>query len=335
MKSPLISILIPFKNTAEFLSECLTSIINQTYTNWELIIVNDNSTDNSAAIVKQFADNDSRIKLFKNTSNGIIEALSLALSNSNGELITRMDSDDIMTTNKLEILSDNLIKHGKGHLAVGQVKYFSEAGIGKGFTKYENWLNALTVNGKNYSEIYKECVIPSPCWMVYRDDLLACDAFDSNRYPEDYDLAFRFYKHDLKPIACDTVLHHWRDYEVRTSRTHEHYAKNHFIALKLHYFLELDYIKEKQLTIWGAGNKGKVLAKALIQKGISFHWICDNPNKIGRDIYGQILKPFNFLESVKNPQSIITVANADAQEYIKSYLAQQQMQPMVDYFFFC
>lgn len=335
MKSPLISILIPFKNTAEFLSECITSIINQTYTNWELIIVNDNSTDNSAAIVKQFADNDSRIKLFKNTSNGIIEALSLALSNSNGELITRMDSDDIMTTNKLEILSDNLIKHGKGHLAVGQVKYFSEAGIGKGFTKYENWLNALTVNGKNYSEIYKECVIPSPCWMVYRDDLLACDAFDSNRYPEDYDLAFRFYKHDLKPIACDTVLHHWRDYEVRTSRTHEHYAKNHFIALKLHYFLELDYIKEKQLTIWGAGTKGKVLAKALIQKGISFHWICDNPNKIGRDIYGQILKPFNFLESVKNPQSIITVANADAQEYIKSYLAQQQMQPMVDYFFFC
>ena len=335
MKSPLISILIPFKNTAEFLSECITSIINQTYTNWELIIVNDNSTDNSAAIVKQFADNDSRIKLFKNTSNGIIKALRLALSNSNGELITRMDSDDIMTTNKLEILSDNLIKHGKGHLAVGQVKYFSKAGIGKGFTKYENWLNALTVNGKNYSEIYKECVIPSPCWMVYRDDLLACDAFNSNRYPEDYDLAFRFYKHDLKPIACDTVLHHWRDYEVRTSRTHEHYAKNHFIALKLHYFLELDYIKEKQLTIWGAGTKGKVLAKALIQKGISFHWICDNPNKIGRDIYGQILKPFNFLESVKNPQSIITVANADAQEYIKSYLAQQQMQPMVDYFFFC
>ncbi len=330
-----ISVLIPFKNTSEFLSDCITSIIDQTYTNWELIIVDDNSTDMSYSIVENYAKTDSRIKLFKTTGQGIIEALRMALSKSKGELITRMDSDDIMTPNKLEVMTGKLVKHGRGHLAVGQVKYFSEGGIGDGFAKYEKWLNSLTKTGVNYSEIYKECVIPSPCWMVYKEDLIACDAFNPNSYPEDYDLAFRFYKHGLKCIPCDTVLHHWRDYEIRTSRTHEHYAENHFTALKLHYFLELEYSKEKQLTIWGAGNKGKILAKALIQIGIPFHWICDNPNKIGRDIYGQILKPFSFLETVKNPQSIITVANIDAQEFIKSYLKQQQMQPMTDYFFFC
>ncbi len=335
MENPLVSILIPFKNTAIFLPDCITSILKQSYTNWELIIIDDGSTDNSFSIVDKFADQDSRIKLFKNTGAGIIEALRLALSKSEGVFITRMDSDDLMTPNKLEILSTNLIKYGKQHLAVGQVNYFSEKGIGDGYKSYELWLNKLTQTGTNYDEIYKECVIPSPCWMVYKEDLIACGAFDPDRYPEDYDLAFRFYKHQLKCIPCDINLHHWRDYAIRTSRTHEHYAENHFIELKLHYFLELNFIKEKSLVIWGAGNKGKVLAKGLIKKDIPFNWICNNPNKIGRDIYGQVLEPFEFLKELEQPQSIITVANASSQAYIKTYLKQQQMQPMIDYFFFC
>jgi len=335
MENPLVSILIPFKNTAIFLPDCITSILKQSYTNWELIIIDDGSTDNSFSIVDKFADQDSRIKLFKNTGAGIIEALRLALSKSEGVFITRMDSDDLMTPNKLEILSTNLIKYGKQHLAVGQVNYFSKKGIGDGYKNYELWLNKLTQTGTNYDEIYKECVIPSPCWMVYKEDLIACGAFDPDRYPEDYDLAFRFYKHQLKCIPCDINLHHWRDYAIRTSRTHEHYAENHFIELKLHYFLELNFIKEKSLVIWGAGNKGKVLAKGLIKKDIPFNWICNNPNKIGRDIYGQVLEPFEFLKELEQPQSIITVANASSQAYIKTYLKQQQMQPMIDYFFFC
>lgn len=335
MQSSLISILVPFKNTAEFLPECIQSIINQSYKNWELLIVDDGSTDDSYTIVSNFAVKDTRIKLFKNKNYGIIPALQLALRESKGELITRMDSDDIMAPNKLEVLSTNLIKFGRNHLAIGKVKYFSESGIGDGYAKYEKWLNNLTQKGSNYTEIYKECVIPSPCWMVYKDDLLACDAFNPDRYPEDYDLAFRFYKNKLKCIPCNSVQHLWRDYELRTSRTHKHYAENHFIELKLHYFLDLNYVKEKSLTIWGAGSKGKVLAKALVKKSIPFHWICNNPNKIGRDIYGQELKPFHYLEDIKNPQSIITVANANSQAYIKTYLKQQNMKPMVDYFFFC
>ncbi len=335
MNNPLVSILIPFKNTAKFLHECIQSIINQTYSNWELIIVDDNSTDKSFSIVENYVVTDGRIKLFKNEGNGIIDALRLALNESKGELITRMDSDDIMFPSKLEVLSTNLIKLGQGHLAVGKVKYFSEDGIGNGYAKYELWLNRLTKTGSNFSEIYKECVIPSPCWMAFKDDLLACDGFNPNRYPEDYDLAFRFYKNNLKCIPCEKVLHYWRDYEIRTSRTHEHYAENHFIALKLNYFLELNYIKEKSLTIWGAGNKGKVLAKTLVKKGIPFHWICDNPNKIGREIYGQELKPFQFLEGIQNPQSIITVANVNSQSQIQTYLKKQNLKPMEDYFFFC
>ena len=335
MQNPLISILIPFKNTEEFIVDCLESIIKQSYTNWELLIVDDNSTDSSFSMVETMAQHDNRIKLFKNSGSGIIDALKLAFNQSTGELITRMDSDDIMYQNKLEILSNNLLTYGKRHVAVGMVNYFSAEGIKAGYKSYEIWLNGLTKNGTNYSEIYKECVIPSPCWMIHREDLISCNAFEPNRYPEDYDLAFRFYKHRYKCIPCDVVLHDWRDYSHRTSRTNEHYAENHFIPLKLDYFLELDYKPEKTLVVWGAGNKGKFIAKSLIEKNMAFEWICDNPKKIGRDIYGKILSPFNCLETIENTQSIITVANKTAQTEIRDYMDKLNMKSISDYVFFC
>lgn len=279
MQLLLISILIPFKNTSNYLHECLDSILIQNYPNWELLIVDDGSTDNSYEIVSEYLKKDKRIKLLKNDGCGIIEALRLAFKHSSGELITRMDSDDIMTPNKLEVMANLLTKHGKGHVAIGLVNYFSKEGISEGFYKYEKWLNELTISGTNYSELYKECVVPSPCWMTYKEDLIKCGGFEPNRYPEDYDLAFRFYKYGLKCIPCTDVLHHWRDYPIRTSRTHEHYAQNHFIDLKLHYFLELNYVMSRPLVIWGAGQKGKTVSKVLVNKGVPFHWICDNPKR--------------------------------------------------------
>jgi len=296
MQNPLISILTPFKNTEKFLSECIQSIVNQSYTNWELLIVDDNSTDTSYTIVQKFANTDPRIKLFKNNGFGIITALQLAFKNSTGSFITRMDSDDIMAINKLEVLSSTLLQFGKQHVAIGLVKYFSETGIGEGYSKYETWINNLTRSGTNYSDIYKECVIPSPCWMIHREDLIHADAFNPNLYPEDYDLTFRFYKNNYKCIPCNIILHKWRDYTTRASRTDPHYAPNYLLDIKLHYFLKLEYNKSRPLALWGAGDKGKAIAKTLVKKDIPFHWICDNPKKIGRDIYGQQLKSFHYLK---------------------------------------
>ncbi len=335
MSKHLISIIIPFKNTSEFLPECLNSIVNQTYTNWEVLIVDDHSTDDSYKIVEAYAKTDSRVKLFANSGKGIIEALRLGFSKSSGTYITRMDSDDIMHHEKLESMYSNLQLYGKQHIALGLVKYFSKEGIGEGYAKYEQWLNTLTQQGTNYSEIYKECVIPSPCWMIHRDDFIACDGFNPSRYPEDYDLTFRFYKHQIKCIPSDTVLHYWRDYTTRASRTDSNYAFNHFLELKLDYFLELHYQADRPLTIWGAGQKGKRAVQVLKEKQIPLHWICDNPKKIGKDIYGIQLKNFEYLKTLNQPQSIITVANEKEQQIIKSYFKSIDMIAMKDFFFFC
>ncbi|WP_179344845.1 glycosyltransferase family 2 protein [Winogradskyella ursingii] len=335
MKTALVSILIPFKNTEKYIGDCISSIINQTYDNWECIMVNDNSTDSATEIVKEFTKKDHRIICLKNSGNGIIDALRTAFQHSKGEFITRMDSDDLMVENRLEAMTNDLVKNGKQHIALGLVKYFREDGLSDGYAKYETWLNQLSKTGQNFTEIYKECVIPSPCWMVYREDFIACGAFDHHRYPEDYDLAFRFYEAGYKCIPTNKTLLRWRDYNNRTSRTHEHYAQNYFLDIKVHYFLELDYNHDRPLTLWGAGKKGKTVAKLLLEKNILFKWICDNPKKIGKHIYGQEMYDYKELKSLERPQTIVTVANSDAQIEIKRYFAKQRMIAAMDYFFFC
>ena len=330
-----VSILTPFKNTERYIGDCLDSVINQTYQNWEWLLVDDHSTDNSFDIVSAYAEKDLRIKVFPNQGHGIIDALRLAYKNSSGQLVTRMDSDDIMDENKLFYMVNQLKDSGKGYIALGQVKYFGEMKINDGYKRYQNWLNRLTWTASNFSEIYKECVIPSPCWMVYRSDFELCGGFSNDLYPEDYDLAFRFYKDGLKCLPSENLLHFWRDYPNRTSRTHIHYAQNYFLDIKLKYFLELDYDKKRPLTVWGAGFKGKYTAKFLKKHGIDFYWICNNPKKIDKKIYGITLNRFEFLKELKNPQCIVTVANSQSQKAIRQFFKEHKFKPMEDYFFFC
>ncbi len=335
MKLPLVSILIPFKNTEEYLNECMLSILRQSYPHWEVLAVNDHSSDHSKAVIDEFAQTEPRIKRLENKGNGIIEALRTAYSACHGELITRMDSDDIMSPHKLEIMVNALRSKGNGHVAIGKVKYFSHRGISNGYERYEHWLNGLTAKGTNYEEIYKECVIPSPCWMVHRNDFEECGAFAPDRYPEDYDLTFRFYENNLQCIPCDETLHYWRDYDSRTSRTSEHYAQNYFLGIKLFYFLKLDRDTNRPLVLWGAGNKGKEIARQLIRQNLDFFWICDNPKKIGKSIYGQEMLHFKRFEEFNNAQSIITVANETAQTQIRDYFSGLEKKESLDYFFFC
>ena len=187
----------------------------------------------------------------------------------------------------------------------------------------------------NYDHIYKECVIPSPNWMIHIDDLLNCSAFDSEIYPEDYDLVFRFYKNNIKIIPSQKTLHKWRDYPVRTSRTDSNYADNSFLDLKLKYFIELNYNINKILVIWGAGRRGKFLAKKLSALEIDFVWVCNNPNKIDQIIYNKQLKSIEYLNQLKNYQSIITVANDKSQLLINKFFKSKGLIKMKDYFFFC
>ncbi len=331
--SPKVSILMPAKNAGKFLPDCLNSILQQTESNWELIVINDHSTDHTFDVLQAFANKDQRIQVFNNQGKGIIAALRLAFAKSEGQLITRMDADDLMLAEKLIALKKILIANGEGYLATGAVEYFSEDQLGDGYQKYAAWLNRLNTNNQHFQEIYKECVVPSPCWMLWRSDLEACRAFETDIYPEDYDLCFRFYEKGLKTIGHKEVIHRWRDYATRTSRTDEHYADNRFLDLKLHYFLKLDYRASADLVLWGAGKKGKALAQQLIEKQVPFYWVCNNKNKIGKNIYGQTMQGTNLLNNLATPQIIIAVAGDKTQASIIAQL--EKLQKGKDWFLFC
>lgn len=108
--NPLCSVLIPSYNNAQYLEQCLSSVFNQTYTNWEIIIVDDCSTDNSFAIYDKYQSND-RIHIFYNEENqGCGFTKKRCIDNANGEICMFLDSDDAL-------IEDALEKHVKAHQA--------------------------------------------------------------------------------------------------------------------------------------------------------------------------------------------------------------------------
>ena len=328
---------MPVYNAAPFLAECLDSILQQTETNWELIAVDDFSTDESAAILRAYQNQDKRIQYQTNTEKGIIPALRKAYTSAQGAFITRMDADDIMPPQKLKHLKTVLLQNGPGHLATGQIRYFSAHQLGDGYLRYEHWLNELMQEGVVFSDRFKECVIPSPCWMVHRADFDACGGFHSSRYPEDYDLCLRFYYHGLKACPSPEVLHLWRDHGQRATRNDPNYLEPHFFTLKMHYFLHEECPPDQPypIILWGAGKKGKKIAQILAAAHRSFQWVSENPKKIGVNIYGTTLQSTDVIEKTTHPRIIIAVSNPAEQLKIEARLKKWHLTKGVDYFFFC
>jgi glycosyltransferase involved in cell wall biosynthesis len=334
-QSPLVTIIMAVKDTAPYLPACIDSILNQTYKNWELIAVNDHSSDDSPRILRDYEKTDKRIRVFDSSQPKLIPTLQVGYRETKGSLINRMDSDDKMPDYKIQVLVDEWIKYGKGTVIAGGTKHFVDEGsVGKGFIRYENWLNKVAKSNSHYQEIYRECVIPSHCWLIHKDDFDAVGAFDPVIYPEDYDLCFRIYKLGLHVIGIDKILHHWRDRSNRISRTWEEYKDNRYFNLKLHFFYQIDRDYRRPLVLWGAGKNGKDFAKILQSYDDQFHWVCDSERKIGKDIYNVRLEHFNEIKKISNPQVLIVVASPDGQQQILNHLTLWKKEPVIDYWFF-
>ena len=391
-----ISIILPVKDTAKYLRTCLDSILAQTYENWELLAVDDASSEDCFAILEEYAKKDTRVIALQNPNPGLLNALRYGYANSSGELIHRMDSDDVMPREKLEVMvasrtsatidtgikdksasisttldvrsttvnsftkldrrSDQVdfesisinsmchlnqhesipkLNQQKGILITGATEYFSDEGpVGDGFKRYDKWLMEVAKHQSYRAEVYKECVIPSNCWLVHRNDFDRVGGFEPNDFPEDYDLCFRFIAGGLKIIGLPTVLHHWRDRSDRISRNWDVYKDNRFFELKIRYFFEMDRDENRPLVLWGAGKNGKDLAKLILQKEKQLTWVCDNEKKIGKDIYDVRMRHFSMIKELNSPQIIIAVASPDGQKEIEVELQKLTLEKGKDYWFF-
>lgn len=102
MKNPLVSIIIPIYNTEKYIYECLNSLINQSYSHIEIIVVDDGSTDNSLCLLKELSDKDNRLKVFSQPNQGVSAARNLALSKATGTYVMFVDADDWIDPHTIE-----------------------------------------------------------------------------------------------------------------------------------------------------------------------------------------------------------------------------------------
>lgn len=137
-----ISIIMTSYNYAEYISEAIESVINQTYTDWELIIVDDASIDNSSEIIKYYAQKDNRIKPFFHTKNlGLATAIQTGLKNTKTEWVAFLESDDVFLPDSLKE-KVNAIQTGADIIFTG-VELFQNQEKIKEFQKYFNDLNKI------------------------------------------------------------------------------------------------------------------------------------------------------------------------------------------------
>lgn len=312
-----ISILTPFRNAEKYICETALSILGQTHTDWEWILVNDHSTENELAVLAGLLD-DPRIILLENKGKGIIDALCTGMAYAGGEYITRMDADDVMPDFKLKEFLQSL-QTSDEQIVTGKVRYFSEEGsISTGYQGYEKWLNERVDHQDFYAHIYRECSLASGNWMMRKIDLEKCGDFEGLNYPEDYDLLFRWYEAGFKIKGLDLVTHLWRDHDLRTSKTSAHYQQNAFFSLKINRFIKLDWDSSQQLIVNGTGQKGRLTAKVLINHKIPFFWVSHEPEKYPDGILGHPLVGLNGLPVCKEAQ-ILNTTLIDEMELKKFY----------------
>lgn len=162
--TPLVSVITPTFNSSEFIAETIQSVVAQTYTNWEMIIVDDCSTDNTVEKVKEYQDKDNRIHLYELKQNsGSAIARNTAMDHAEGRYIAFLDSDDLWLPEKL----------------AKQLSFMKEKDIAFSFTKYTRILedgtktNAVstTPESVNYDDLMKRCVIGCLTVMLDRDKI--------------------------------------------------------------------------------------------------------------------------------------------------------------------
>lgn len=292
-----VSILMPVKNAEKWLIDTLDSIISQTYTNWELICIDDGSTDQSRELIHKYSMNDSRVHLELNASSGIIPALQQALRHASGAFVTRMDADDIMPIERLQQMVEALNSSPQKTVITGKVKYISNQEVSPGYLKYQEWINDRVDNNDFYQHIYRECVVASPNWMVRKEEMRVDKIFEQLSYPEDYDMTFHWFKNGYQIKGIQETTLHWREHPERTSRNSSVYDQASFFQLKLGWFIQLNNLTKHSVAILGAGQKGKQTAHFLNDAGIDFSWHDFHFKKYNSPIHGKRIENYKDINA--------------------------------------
>jgi len=340
MESPLVSIVLPFRDAEHTLTECLDSITQQSFGRYELLAIDDGSTDGSAELVKSRARHDARIRYLQQTALGLVTALNRGLSESRTPLVARMDADDLMRPERLACQVDYLQRHLHIDLVASQVRLFPEEAIQAGYAEYVRWQNACLTADDIAGDIYVESPFAHPSVMFRRKVVQAIGAYRQGNFPEDYDLWLRMNLAGCRMAKLPQVLLDWRESETRLSRIDPRCSREAFDRLRAKYLSQENRLKQRPLAYWGAGRMTRRRSRLMLEKGfLPKAWIDIDPNKIGNKLNGvPVVSPQWLIgseqlgyERKKKPFVLSYVANHGAKELIAEQLQVMGYQRGSDY----
>lgn len=301
MINTLVSIIMPAYNAENFISESIESVIGQTYANWELIIVDDGSTDNTRNVVHSYINQDSRIHYFFQENARQAKARNTGIKNSKGDIIAFLDADDLWLPQKLEL---SLKEFYNGEQDV----LFTDAYIFNNSTQLSHYENLPNINivAKTYhgdeglNAFLYENRIPILTVIATRESILNVNCFreENKGGTEDYELWLNLLANNHIIRGTDLKLSLYRIHSNSTTATNN--MDINVIKMFSRFFTKYPNLKskyKKQIVYW----LSKILNQATNKKELSpvfnkevLNSLNINSNRIYFWYYIQNLLPFNL-----------------------------------------
>lgn len=318
---PRVSVLIPAYNAEATVESALESILRQTFTDFEIVVVDDGSTDCTPSILEQISRQDPRVRPITVPHGGIINALNAGIAECRGELIARMDADDISHPRRLELQVDLMDSHPEISVCSTLVRMFPRKVLLGGMVRYEQWLNSLVIPEQIDRDMFVESPLAHPSAMVRRDELVALGGYQERGWAEDYDLWLRYNAVGKLFAKVPSTLVFWRQTEGRLTFTDGRYSVENFLRAKAHYLARMLRGIQRPVVLWGAGKTGRRIIKHLLREGLEIEAVIDiDPRKIGHTLRGRPVVNPGYLQDGPGPFVIAAVSSHGARELIREQL---------------
>ena len=207
MKKDLISIIVPIYNVEQYLKKCVDSLVNQTYKNIEILLIDDGSTDSSGKIADELANKDDRIKVFHKKNGGLSDARNYGIEKASGKYLSFIDSDDYVSYKMMEILHKNIIDNNCDVSICSYLEFLNEDEI---FNDYNNEKIMLYNSEEAIKCLFSDCSFGNFAWnKLYKKEL-----FDEIRYPKGYKMedigtTYKIFYKSKKIVYSDFKLYYY------------------------------------------------------------------------------------------------------------------------------
>lgn len=331
MTTPAVSILLPVRNEERHLPAALASLFRQSFSDWELVAVDDGSTDGTGSLLAEAARRDRRVRLLRRPPEGLVPALNAGLAACRAPLVARMDGDDVCHPRRLERQLAHLSAHPGAGLVACAVRHFPRPQLRGGMAAYEAWQNALIDHDTILRDLFVESPFAHPSVLFRREVVERAGGYRQMGWAEDYDLWLRLARDGVRFARLPEVLLFWRDRPERLSRTAAACSLTAFRACKAHH-LRQGFLRETvEVTLWGAGLEGKAWRQALAAEGVRVgRWLEVDRCKIGQRIHGAPVVGIEALRPGDGPV-LVTIGARGARAQVRAFAAKAGLVEGVDY----